>query len=279
LSLPREKLVADWQARLAAAGETSAEPPSRAAWLARLRLRLYRFLLSLYGEGEWNAAQETDTERRAASPGIPDIETPLAGKPAKDASTIRAAIRKVAQAQDSWIAAGPLVHGIDRDQWVVVATRASGIDPQLAAAALAAKGMPARIEPYGRDFAVKVQVQHGMAASEFVLAHRSELIFRPRPVRPARNQRETPLPNRQLVFLLFGLAAGPLLGVAGIGAIELLWPHTLNAPPWQLGLEFFGFWLASSLLYILAYWLENVCFTRRRRAGPQETKVGTPRST
>ena len=53
MSTPRDQLIADWQNRLAAASEAPEEATSRAAWLVRLRTRLYHFLLSLYGEGNW----------------------------------------------------------------------------------------------------------------------------------------------------------------------------------------------------------------------------------
>ena len=50
----RPDLIADWQTRLAAA-EEGAGCASSPGWLQRARVRLYRFLLSLYGDGGWNA--------------------------------------------------------------------------------------------------------------------------------------------------------------------------------------------------------------------------------
>jgi len=51
----RDELIADWHKRLAAAEQSQADASKRSQWLARMRVRIYQFLLSLYGEGNWNA--------------------------------------------------------------------------------------------------------------------------------------------------------------------------------------------------------------------------------
>ena len=47
----RDQLISDWRQQLAAA-ESVVATSGRAAWLARVRRRLYRFLLACYGNRE-----------------------------------------------------------------------------------------------------------------------------------------------------------------------------------------------------------------------------------
>src|SRR5262245_5936502 len=105
----REELIADWRERLAAAEEPVTPDSSRAAWLARLRMRVYRFLLSLYGGGDWNAPEQIAERQREHNDSvvIDAGALPLAGKPAKGESAIRATLESVAKARENASAPGP----------------------------------------------------------------------------------------------------------------------------------------------------------------------------
>ena len=117
MATTRDQLIADWQKRLAAASEAPDEPTSRAVWLAHLRVRLYRFLLSLYGEGDWNAPEGAP---ESPSSVVIDAQTlPLAGKPAKDEDAIRAVLKSVAGACENKPQAGPFAAGIEDRKSVV----------------------------------------------------------------------------------------------------------------------------------------------------------------
>jgi len=126
MAATRERIVTDWTRRLAEAEAGAEAGRNRAAWLSRLRVRLYRFLISLYGDGRWNAA--VGEKGTAPSP----IKTsavfesadalPLAGKPAKSGEQIRGVLAAVANAQDERQQIGPWT------EWVVVATKSSGVD-------------------------------------------------------------------------------------------------------------------------------------------------------
>jgi hypothetical protein len=109
----RDKIIADWRKHLAHAEEPLCPGSPRTAWLTRLRLRLYRFLLSLYGDGRWNASDSaalevTDGERVV----IHDDAIPFSGKPAKDENQIRAALKSVSAGSNVRIKPGPLVAGM-----------------------------------------------------------------------------------------------------------------------------------------------------------------------
>jgi hypothetical protein len=126
----RDDLIADWHNRLADASHADAESSQRAAWLARLQVRLYRFLLSLYGDGHWNAPPREGQAGAAINQATPDpVEVlPLAGKPAKNLATIRSVLETVASAQSAKPASGPLAKGLADGEWIVVARQAKDLD-------------------------------------------------------------------------------------------------------------------------------------------------------
>jgi hypothetical protein len=124
----RDQLIADWRKRLATASETPPEATSRAAWLVRLRSRLYRFLLSLYGDGQWR--ESVDSIPKQGPPVATFVESlVLEGKPAKDTGTIREALQALANARTHAIEQGPLAPGQGDDAWLIIASANAGIDP------------------------------------------------------------------------------------------------------------------------------------------------------
>src|SRR5262245_60049142 len=105
MSLHRDQLISNWRAKLASAEAEPVGSSPRRAWLVRVRTRLYRFLLSLYGDGRW-----TSDEHAAPSPAVfagADAEQ-LDGKPAKDLGEIRSVLKSVANGQDHRPQAGTL---------------------------------------------------------------------------------------------------------------------------------------------------------------------------
>jgi hypothetical protein len=175
VTTPREQLIADWRNRLAAASETSARPDRRPAWLAQVRVRLYRLLLSLYGDGHWNAPAAAKRKPQGAA-AIDRSVLLFAGKPAKGEAQIRRVLSSVAGAQDSVTKAGPLVTGIDRNAWAVVASTVEGIDPDLCARALKVRGIASRIIRRVNDVNVEVPGHHQWAARKLITLQRGGLI-------------------------------------------------------------------------------------------------------
>ena len=121
--LSRGKLVQDWNRRLAAAEAEGARKNSL-KWLYQMRVRLYRFLLSCYRQGDWRA----DEPSVAADETLADVprgdtttilDCPLDGKPAKHAGKMQAVLKSVSAAQDHPAESGPLLGGIAADEWVV----------------------------------------------------------------------------------------------------------------------------------------------------------------
>jgi len=157
---PREQLVAAWRQQLADAESAEAEPSSRAAWLARLRQRLYHFLLSLYGEGVWNApqsAEQDQTDHRQRTLVIDDENVlPLAGKPAKHEDKIRAVLKAVADNQGQRVAPGTLTAEKVGSQWFIAASRSSRLDLERCQSLLDFIGIDSRLRRTASDVYLEV---------------------------------------------------------------------------------------------------------------------------
>jgi hypothetical protein len=268
----REQLIADWRKRLATASEAPEEPTSRAAWLIRLRIRLYHFLLSLYGQGDWNAPTER-VEQEPQSQSALTIDTqalPLAGKPAKDLDSIRAVLNSVAGARENKPQAGPLVAGIDRDNWVIVTSASRGLDPELTATALLAKGIVARVVSRQHDMTVEVRGYHEFAAVELIAAQYADLWLRPRANPATNDDRPTTTPaGFQWPILFFGLGVAPLVCVFVVLLLELTQPGSIELPTalemlWIVGCVWLGSFSIVGLLYLFA--------GLRRKSRPRSSK-------
>jgi hypothetical protein len=168
----RDDLIADWRTRLAEASVDSDEPSTRPAWLTRLRIRLYQFLLSLYGDGDWQAADapnkvnlQQNTANQAGEPIV------WQGKPAKDISAIRNVLSSVAEARPGPNVPGSFAEGTGPDAWIVIATHKSGIDPYRCASLLQAGNIPARWLNRNDDVTVEVRVKDETNAAQIIQAN------------------------------------------------------------------------------------------------------------
>jgi hypothetical protein len=209
--VPRDQLIADWQNRLAAAGHVRELPSSRAAWLARLRQRLYRFLLSLYGDGHWNVPGQVDTQK---SPGGSDSVVhdapgalPLAGKPAKSDDTIRSVLDAVASANDEKQAQGPLA-GLTNRKLVVIVTARSGLDLVRCNQLLISEGIIARWGSWSGFEAIYVPDVQALKARSTIQAYVPRLRLPP----PA----PIPKPSPAIVWGTVGIAFAPIVAAAAI---------------------------------------------------------------
>ena len=125
MTTAREELIAQWRQKLADARQAASSDPRR-AWLAQMRVRLYRFLLSCYAGSSWSTTPRRPTPQVSTeSPDEAVFDTPdsaeLRGKPPKSLGQIQSVLKSVANAQEHAPEPGPLVHGLEPDSWVVVA--------------------------------------------------------------------------------------------------------------------------------------------------------------
>jgi hypothetical protein len=156
----------------------------------RVQLRLYRFLLSLYGNGDWRITDSlnpppVDTVgHESVVFDSPDV-LPLAGKPAKAQGKIREVLKAVATAQDKPFAAGPLVSGLPPEHWIVVAVVKRAIDPSRCVTLLRSRQFKVRLAPRGTDIAIEVPADdHRTALKLLVDQERRGAFSRRAPVRP-----------------------------------------------------------------------------------------------
>jgi hypothetical protein len=259
MTTTREQLIADWRLRLSEAEDVGGEQLSRPAWMTRLRLRLYRFLISLYGEGHWNAGEVAGGEEVSSRAGVivADQSLPLAGKPAKDESSIRAALQSLAAGGGEKPAAGPLLAGTERSAWVVVASTTWGLDPQRSTDALIAKGIAARTVGHADDTTVEVRAVHQATAMQIIAAQFGRLAL------PRKNRSRISFSNQRMLnenmalargYLVLGLAMAPLLGALAVAIADYFNFTVLDLPPSTTWVALFVLgWLGSSALMCLAY--------------------------
>jgi hypothetical protein len=177
MATTRDQLISDWRRQLAAAEESASATP-RSAWLARMQVRLYRFLLACYGGSDWQPPDQP----RDASPLVFDSAEAksLDGKPAKSLSEIRSVLTSVAKAQDDPHAPGPLTGGLDYDSWVVVAAASSKLKTAWCAELLAKAGLHPRRSYRGDDELVEVPAHERHEAFAIVEQNRERIHQPPR---------------------------------------------------------------------------------------------------
>lgn len=217
--LSRGKLVHDWSRRLAAAEDAAAEAPPQ-SWLFQMRVRLYRFLLSCYRQGDWRA------DERSISAGetwadVPHGETttildcPLDGKPAKTTGKMQAVLKSVSAAQDHPAQAGPLLDGIAADEWVVAVSVRDKLRMASCQELLRHFGIASKWTMQGE---IKVRLFDMDRATQLVRTYRDSLKVKRRPesaaALPVQLVESTYGWAPRLVLMMFLLA--PAYSVAGL---------------------------------------------------------------
>jgi len=230
--MTRDELIADWETRLSAAETEPVGSSPQRAWLARVRSRLYRFLLAIYGEGKWRGSGQTPAEAPPASPaGIvfdsPDAES-LTGKPAKQIGKIRSVLKTVASSQDHRPPAGSLSGAeVAANRWLIVASEDANWHLPRCRDWLVRHGIDCRSVRYAAKWAIEVPAADHYQACQLLDERRDRL------QRPSRFQREEvhlvrqPLAPLKSMLVLF---ATPVLFCAMILALAALAPNGRLTP-------------------------------------------------
>jgi hypothetical protein len=171
--------VADWRQQLHAAQDALAASP-RQAWLAQMRVRLYRFLLRCYGKANWRTSPAPRTRDEAVFD-QPEARF-LHGKPAKTPGKIQAVLKSVADAH------GPIESGrYTREaahSFVPIAAESPQIDTLRVFAALRREGIEARhvvrdckdvVEVLATDFYRAQWLLDGLPAHRFARKRRKSI--------------------------------------------------------------------------------------------------------
>lgn len=270
MAATREQLISDWRQELAAAeGSVAASP--RLAWLARMKVRLYRFLLACYGGSDWQPppAIEPAARDKSSNQAVFDSASAaeLAGKPARSGIQIRSVLTSVAKAQDDPHAPGPLAEGLDHDSWVVVAAASSKLKMGQSLRLLQAAGLHPRACYRGDDQMIEVPACERHEAFEVIEQNRHRVHL------PPETPRTQPIP------LWCRLAAGAIVSgwVSGLLAwmlVAMIFSHagpvtrerSLGEFLWKP--DILAIWAGLFLIVLQLSWL----FVLRR---PQPAKLSS----
>ncbi len=120
----RQELLDQWHQRLAEA-EQDCERPDGPSWSLRVRLRLYRFLLAMYGETDWPGPKDDvdNAAGRAANVSllVAEPDEALAGKEPRTRAEILKGLRNVKGLSEELAPPGPLMDGLLPASLVVIA--------------------------------------------------------------------------------------------------------------------------------------------------------------
>ena len=162
----RGKLVEQWQAKLAESRRVAGNASPRLSWLNKMRERLYRFLVSCYGRGDWNAPPAKPHEANAVAL-LFDTTGAERGKSPKSAERIRAALKKMHAADDP-PPAKPAPAQPPAPQWVVVYSTYSRYKLQRWARWMERAGIPARYSTRGAQSRLETLPEFYDAALQYI---------------------------------------------------------------------------------------------------------------
>jgi hypothetical protein len=256
MAATREQLISDWRQELTAAEESVATSP-RLAWIARMKVRLYRFLLACYGGSDWQPpATEAAARDGSSSQAVFDSEqaAELAGKPARSGVEIHCVLSAVAKAQDDPHAPGPLASGLDHDSWVVVAAASSKLKMGQSLRLLQAAGLHPRASYRGDDRMIEVPACERHEAFDIIEQNRHRVHL------PPESPRTQPIP----LWCRLGAAAIVSGWVSGLLAWMLVASiHAYAGPPpparslaqYLLNPEILAMWAGLFLIVLQLSWL------------------------
>lgn len=156
----RQHLVEGWKANLAVNTQEDVDRERSFAWFRQIYSRIYRFLISCYGEGEWRGAGEesqvsvgpsSDASRMA----FVDYRSTTVGLVPKSAERIRATLDSIHDSNPG-IAIPGTTTSIGDDTWVVVAARKRCKAANAVHRRLIVCGIDARIQNRTTDIAIAV---------------------------------------------------------------------------------------------------------------------------
>jgi hypothetical protein len=174
----RVELIGRWQSQLSESERLLFEGSSQLRWLRRMHVRLYRFLLSCYGHGDWRSdGSDESREEAPTSPAGTVFVDPSVhhGKQPKSAARIRATLKKVHVANDGRDKPGPLVDGLHNADWITVATLIGQYAPHKSLRLLKSKGITARLLWRGDDVLVQVPLGERQVAMAILESNREKL--------------------------------------------------------------------------------------------------------
>ena len=163
----RQHLVEEWKANLATNAQDDIGRERRFGWFRQVYTRIYRFLISYYGEGEWRGSGEDDALLSTSRMPFVDYRPTTDGLVPKSAERIRATLDSIHDSNPR-IATPGTTQGVGDDTWVVVAARKKLQAANAVHRRLAVCGIPARIQNRTTDIAIAVPHRDFSAALQAI---------------------------------------------------------------------------------------------------------------
>lgn len=169
----RQELLDQWQQRLADAEEAcllTVVP----AWSDRIRVRLYRFLLAMYGHTDWPGPKDdVDNSAGRAKQGELAVAAPkaeFAGKEPRSRAEILRGLRNIKGLGAQLAPAGPLADGLLPDSPVIVASFPKRRAATFALHKLRRAGLEPAIAKQGHSWLIYVVAARSAAAATILQA-------------------------------------------------------------------------------------------------------------
>jgi hypothetical protein len=244
------QLVAYWRTRLEENQSECAHGSTHLQWLRRAYIRVYRFLLSQYGEPKVNDAPQRPPAGEQGQQPFPTAAVEAScmalvdntpdhrGRPPKSVGKIQNVLKGIHCANPRDDEPGPLAHGLPSAVWLTVASRRERWIPAECVRFLQQRGIPARRAVRGDDVVVEVARKDFESASHLLHGARPYLTDKNPAMRPG-------------LHLLLGALAGGFVGMTAGSMFALF--HLYNGGPpigasgILLGSTFVGFLLGAML--------------------------------
>jgi len=178
----RTRIVERWRTRLAESQRRVDGCPVHRRWIHQIYARIYRFLISCYGVGEWRSDADADRDGEADASRMEFVDNTEGeqGTRPKSAERIRATLDAVRDAMENPSKPGQLSGGLQFTDWVAVASESSRVSPSRLVRLLRLNDIEARQVRRGDDVIVEVFAGRREDAMKLLESHRPSLVIQRR---------------------------------------------------------------------------------------------------
>lgn len=263
----RQELLDHWRDRFCEA-EEACDDPRTDSWSARLRRKLYRFLLTMYGQADWPGPKDdVDNEvgrLKNSQLVVAEPQQALAGKEPRTRAQILKGLQNIKGLSEELAPPGPLGQGLHPNSPMAVASFKKRPRAETTFWRLKKLGFAPEMVFRGNQYQIFVIASLAPAAIRQLEENRIET----QPVKPA--SRTVQYRQRYNVVLLLGavLFAGLAVWCTGVGICQCWFPAKVFAEVYASpasGLSMLG---VAACLYVFSgllfgIYLSVVCVGRR----------------
>lgn len=218
----RQELLDYWRSRLCEA-EAACDDPVTDSWAARVRRKLFRFLLTMYGQAPWPGPKD-DVDNSAGRAlhnqvFVADPHAELAGKEPRTRAQILRGLQNIQGLSAELAPAGPLTSGLESDSPMVVGAFKKLARAQVACRRLQRLGLHSEMICSGQLYQIFVAAADFDVASDILASAPTNqaVPLTPQPAsgdatEPASSAVPVERPRNDILSLVSGL----LYGVIGV---------------------------------------------------------------